>query len=100
MYKDKQKKDYQRGYMRQKRSNKGSNRTDGSNSLSTSEGLTSRDMGLTSLREIAVKLVDPLWRTRIEKISASLGSLSGEVRLNGVTMSTWRKLLDVVSTSI
>ena len=96
MYKDKQKKDYQRDYMRQKRSNK----TDGSNSLSTSEGLTSRDMGLTSLREIAVKLVDPLWRTRIEKISASLGSLSGEVRLNGVTMSTWRKLLDVVSTSI
>ena len=93
MYKDKQKKDYQRDYMRQKRSNK----TDGSNSLPTSEGLTSRGMGLTSLREIAEKLVDPVWRTRIEKISTSLGPLSSEVRLNGVTMSTWRKLLDTVS---
>ena len=93
MYKDKQKKDYQRDYMRQKRSNK----TDGSNSLSTSEGLTSRGVGLTSLREIAGKLVDPLWRDRIERISESLGSLASEVRLDGITMPTWRMLLDTVN---
>ena len=59
----------------------------------TSEGVT----GPVVTRRLAVKLVDPVWRDRIERISESLGSLASEVRLDGITMPTWRMLLDTVS---
>ena len=48
-------------------------------------------------RRLAVKLVDPVWRDRIERISESLGSLASEVRLDGITIPTWRMLLDTVN---
>ena len=59
----------------------------------TSEGIT----GPVVTRRLAVKLVDPVWRDRIERISESLGSLASEVRLDGITMPTWRMLLDTVN---
>ena len=44
-----QKRDYQKAYMARKRSNSGSNKEDGSNRPSTSEGLTRHGVGLTDL---------------------------------------------------
>ena len=99
MYKSKEERNkYHRDYMKRKR--QGLTDTEGLTSPTTSgagKGLTSGGLGLTSVREIAEKLVDPAWRTRIERISTSLGPLSSEVRLNGVTMSTWGKLLGITS---
>ena len=98
MYKDKSKQRQKNlGYQRRRR---GCDTSDATDVSSASEGVTTgcdrRLVGVTSLREIAEKLVDPVWRERIERVSNSLGSLAGEVRLNGVTMSTWLKLCEAV----
>lgn len=44
-----QKRDYQKAYMARKRSNSGSNKEDGSNTPTTSEGLTGSNAGLTDM---------------------------------------------------
>ena len=94
MYKDKSKqRQANKEAMRKKRVSQGITEA-------TSEGITKGGQGITGpvvIRRLAVKLVDPVWRDRIERISESLGSLASEVRLDGITMPTWRMLLDVVS---
>jgi len=71
-------------------------------SVTNPQSVTSPSEGITGpmvTRRLAVKLVGPVWRDRIERISESLGSLASEVRLDGITMPTWRMLLDTVSIS-
>jgi len=66
MLKGEAKKQYQKGYMKSKRSNKGSNITDGSNIP-----IESNIMEGSNTPDIIDKLTNPFWRGRLEKICLS-----------------------------
>ena len=67
MLKGEAKKQYQKGYMKSKRSNKGSNITDGSNIPIESNNTE----GLTSYPDIIDKLTDKIWRPRLGKLQTA-----------------------------
>ena len=46
---------------------------------------------------IAERLTDPVWRPRLESICESLGNLSKEVFLDGITLDMWGELLSVTA---
>ena len=100
MYKDKSKQ--RQKNLEHQRKRRGCDSSGVTDVTPTSEGVTQGVTKVTGcdkvlVRQIAEKLVDPVWRDRIDKISTSLGNLSGDVWLNSITMADWRKLLEVVA---
>ena len=59
------------------------------------KGYHRSDVTHDNLSSIAERLVDPEWRPRLESIYESLGDLSKEVFLDGITLDMWGELLSI-----